>query len=215
MKWLYKLEYKYGRKAIENLMYYIVGGMAVVFIMDILLVSSGRISSLTALLNFDRSLIMQGQVWRVISFIFLPPDSSIIFIIFSLYFYYLIGTSLENAWSSFRFNVYYLFGVIGTIIFGFITGYATNIYLNMSLFFAFAMLFPDFEVRIFFILPVKIKYLAYIDAAFFIVSLILEPWAYKVALLVSLANFLLFFWDDFISRAKMTITHIKSRRNFR
>lgn len=215
MKWIYKLEYKYGRKAIENLMYYIVGGMAVVFVMDIILSNTGRVSSLYELLMFDRDLIFSGQVWRIISFIFLPPDSSMLFIVFALYFYYMIGTSLENAWSSFKFNVYYFMGVICTIIFGFVTGYTTNIYLNMSLFFAFAMLFPDYKVLLFFVLPVKIKYLAYIDAAFFIIELIIAPWAYKIALLVAIGNFLLFFMEDFIKKAKDSIAYIKSKHNYK
>ena len=215
MKWIYKFEYKYGRKAIENLMYYIVGGMAVVFVMDIILSNTGRVSSLYELLTFDRDLIFSGQVWRIISFIFLPPDSSMLFIVFALYFYYMIGTSLENAWSSFRFNVYYFTGIICTIIFGFVTGYTTNMYLNMSLFFAFAMLFPDYKVLLFFVLPVKIKYLAYIDAVFFIIELIIAPWAYKIALLVAIGNFLLFFMEDFIKKAKDSIAYIKSKYNYK
>ena len=214
MKWIYKLEYKYGRYAIENLMYYIIGGMAVVFIMDIILSASGRAINLYALLAFDRNLIFHGQIWRLISFIFLPPNSSPVFMIFALYLYYLMGSSLEQAWSSFRFNAYYFTGIICTIVFGLITGYTTNVYLNMSLFFAFAMLFPDFQLMIFFILPVKVKYLAMLDAVGFIISLLVSPFYAKVALLVAVGNFLLFFWDDFINRIKLSATHIKSKRNF-
>lgn len=215
MKWIYKLEYKYGRRAIENLMYYIVGGMAVIFVMDIILANAGIVNSLYSLLTFDRELIFKGQLWRIISFIFLPPDSSILFIVFALYFYYFIGTSLESAWSSFRFNVYYFTGVICTIIFGLITGYTTNTYLNMSLFFAFAMLFPDNKVMLFFILPIKIKYLALLDAVFFVIELIVAPISYKIALLVSIGNFLLFFAEDFIRKIKQTVMHIRSKRNYR
>ncbi len=216
MKWLYRLDYKYGRRAIENLMFYVVVSMAVVYIMDMWLYNSGiSESGLMSLLYFDRNLILQGQFWRVISFVILPPDSSVIFILFSLYFYYMIGTTLEKVWSSFRFNAYYLFGIIGTIIFGFVTGATTNYYLNMSLFFAFAVINPDYELRIFFVLPVKIKYLAIIDAVYFILELVVQPIPYKIALLVALGNFALFFWEDFMGRAKLWYTHIKSRRNFR
>ncbi len=88
------------------------------------------------------------------------------FIAFSLYFYYLIGTALEREWGSFWFDVYYFCGAIGTVIAGFITGSATNYYLNMSLFFAFAALYPNFQVLLFFFIPIKIKWLAYVDAAF-------------------------------------------------
>lgn len=215
MKWIYKLEYKYGRQAIENLMYYIVGGMAVIFVMDIILANAGIVNSLYSLLTFDRALIFKGQLWRIISFIFLPPDSSLLFIVFALYFYYFIGTSLESAWSSFRFNAYYFTGVICTIIFGLITGYTTNTYLNMSLFFAFAVLFPDNKVTLFFILPIKVKYLALLDAVFFIIELIVVPISYKIALLVAIGNFLLFFAEDFARKIKQTVMHIRSKHKYR
>lgn len=220
MKWLYKLDYKYGRYAIQNLMYYIVGGMAVMFVMNIVLCSNGTFDvangeSLYALLSFDKNLIMQGQVWRLISFIFLPPEASTIFMVFALYFYYHIGTSLESAWSSFRFNVYYIVGVIGTIIFGFVTGYTTNFYLNLSLFFAYAMLFPNEQLMLFFFIPVKIKYLALLDAAFFVFSLVTSSLPYQVALLVAVGNFLLFFWEELINGTKNAYSQYKVRKNFR
>ena len=220
MKWLFRLDYKYVRYALQNLMYYIVGGMAVMFVMNIVLTANGTFDiengeSLYALLSFDRALIMQGQVWRLISFIFLPPESSTLFMVFALYFYYHIGTSLEASWSSFRFNAYYLIGVIGTIIFGFVTGYTTNFYLNMSLFFAYAMLFPEEKLMLFFFIPVKIKYLALLDAAFFVLSFITAFLPYKVALLVAVGNFLLFFWDDMINFIKTSYSNYKVRKSFR
>lgn len=215
MKWFYKLEYKYSKYAIENLMYYITGGMAVVFIMEMLLPMFGINIDLYDLLSFDASLIMQGEVWRVISFIFLYPDSILILMVLAIYFYYFIGKSLEGAWGSFKYCAYYLVGILATIISGFIMGYTTNQYLNLSLFFAFAVLFPDEQFMLFFIIPVKAKYLAYVDAAFFIVQLILVPWPYKIALIVSVANFLLFFYGDFANRIKTFITHMKSKRNFK
>lgn len=141
----------------------IVFGMAAVYLFDLLFYPVNHIS-LSSLLAFDRSAILRGQIWRIVTFVFIPPNSSPFFIFLSLYFYWLIGSSLENQWGAFRFNVFYLCGVIGTMLFGFITGYATNYYLNLSLFFAFALIFPDFQLMLFFILPVKVKYLALLDA---------------------------------------------------
>lgn len=218
MKWLYRLEYKHGRHAIENLMYYIVGGMAVVFIMDIILANAGILGeeqSLYSLLAFDRALIFKGQVWRLFSFIFLPPDSSILFIIFSLYFYYHIGTSLESVWSSFRFSIYYFFGMLCTIVFGLLVGYTTNSFLNLSLFFAYAAMFPDNQIMVFYVIPVKIKYLALLDGAYFVYSLLIVPVGYKVALIVAVGNFLLFFWDDMINMIKTSYSNYKARKSFR
>ena len=137
MKLLDRWSYKYGRYAIENLMIYIVIGMAIVFASDFLLLPQIGVS-LSSLLAFDRAAILSGQIWRIVTFIFIPPDSSMLFILFSLYFYWLTGGGLESAWGAFKFNIYYLVGILGTIIAGMLTGYATNYYLNMSLFFAFA-----------------------------------------------------------------------------
>jgi len=177
-------------------MTYIVGGMAIFFI------ASFTFPLGYYVFTFDFVAIMQGEFWRVLTFIFLPPNMSMIFIIFALYFYWLIGTALEREWGAFKFNVFYLCGMIGTIIAGLITGFATNFYLNLSLFLAFAILFPNFEIMIFFILPVKIKWLAYLNIAFLLFMLFFDSWPGRVALLVSISNVVLFFGKDFIDRIK-------------
>lgn len=214
MKLLDRWSYKYGRYAIENLMIYIVIGMAIVFASDFLLLPQIGVS-LSSLLAFDRAAIFSGQIWRIVTFIFIPPDSSMLFILFSLYFYWLIGGGLESAWGAFKFNIYYLVGILGTIIAGMLTGYATNYYLNMSLFFAFAALYPDFQVLLFFILPIRIKWLALLDALYFLISFIFAGPGGKIALLVAVANFLLFFGGEFISRIKAFIRKRKFNRDFR
>ncbi len=205
-KWNRKL----GRYAISNLMLYIVAGMALVYVADLALSMTKGIS-LVSLLAFDKAAILRGEVWRVLTFVLLPPDSSILFILFALYFYWLIGSALENQWGSFRFNVFYFCGVLCTILSGLITGYATNQYLNLSLFFAFALLYPDFQIMLFFMLPIKIKYLAILDAVFFLVSFIFSSWPGRIALLIALANIALFFGRDFINM----IRNWDRRRRFR
>ncbi len=155
-KLLNKLERKFGKFAIPNLMTIIIFGMALVYLINFF-TNPEYAFNLSSLIYFDKELILHGQVWRVLTFIFEPPDSSPLWIIFALYLYWVIGSALEQNWGSFRFNVYYLVGMIGTIISGLITGYATNTYLNLSLFLAFAMLYPNFQLMLFFIIPVKIK----------------------------------------------------------
>jgi hypothetical protein len=204
--WSNKLAAKGRRLAIPNLMTYIVVSMGAVFILD--LVFAGRLSSL---LVFSLSAIQAGQIWRLISFIVLPPPASLLFIIFALYFYYLIGQALESSWGAARFTLFYVTGIAGSIVAGLITGFATNFYLNLSLFFAFAILFPDFELRLFFILPVKVKWLAYLNAAYFLYLLILSSWPQRVALLVALANIALFFWRSVRDR----INNIRRRRRWK
>ncbi len=203
---LNKMERKFGKYAIPNLITIIVFGMGLVFLLDTFFAANPNYDYyLSDLLYFDTDLILQGQIWRVITFLFLPESSSALWIIFTLYFDWLIGKSLENQWGSFRFNVFYFLGAIGSIIGGIITGWATNSYLNASLFLAFATLFPDFELMLFFILPVKVKYLGMISAAILMYSLIVYPVSYKVAILISLINFFLFFGKDFYQRIKMFI----------
>lgn len=203
MQWLNKLERKFGNYAIPNLMTILVFGMGLVFLLDTFTAANPNYEySLSSLLYFDREAIMQGQIWRIITFLFLPPDSSPLFVVFALYFYWLIGKSLEQQWGSFRFNIYYFIGVIGTIIGGIITGLTTNTYLNLSLFLAFAVLFPNFEVLLFFFIPIKIKYLGMLDGALLLFSLIISTLPEKIAVLVSVLNFILFFGKDFINHIR-------------
>ncbi|MBR1529419.1 MAG: rhomboid family intramembrane serine protease [Oscillospiraceae bacterium] len=191
----------------------LVFGMALVFLLDTFTAANPNYEYyLTDLLYFDRAAIMQGQVWRIVTFLFLPPDSSPLFVVFALYFYWLIGKSLEHQWGSFRFNVYYFIGVIGTIIGGIITGMTTNTYLNLSLFLAFAMLFPNFEVLLFFFIPVKIKFLGMLDGALLLFSLILGTVPEKIAILVSVLNFILFFGKDLINKIKMALRRKKQQK---
>jgi len=212
--WLYKLNRKYGRYAIHNLILYIVIGQAVVFAFDFILGSAGI--SLSDKLQFDVPLIMSGQAWRIISFIFVPPVSwFLLFTLLAMYFTWLIGSSLENEWGAFKFNLFYLTGVIGTIIGGFITKSTTSVYLNLSMFLAFASLFPDFQILLFFIIPIKVKYLAWVDAFFLLASLITSPWPIKVAVLVSVLNLILYFWPQITQRVRQWRRRSQWKRNLR
>lgn len=211
MKWLYSFERKHPRFGIPNLMTYIVIGMLFVYVFDLL----AAYASLSSYLNFDAVLILRGEYWRVITFIFLPPSTSALFIVFSLYLSYIIGSSLESEWGSCIFSVYYTIGIIGSIIAGFITGFAYNYYLNLSLFFAFTILFPDYQLTIFFIIPIKVKYLAVLDAMFFIVSFIIGNWPQRAALLASLINLIIFFSGTFYRNIKQQLRYRKTRAAFR
>lgn len=196
-KLLDKLDRKFGRFAISNLMLYIIIGMGVFFVVDMVLMSNPDNNIfLIDMIRFDREKIFSGQIWRVISFILEPPDYTLVFVIFSLYFFWLMGAGLEQQWGSFKFNVFYFTGIIGCIIAGFITGFATNYYLNLSLFLAFAVLFPNKEIYLFFVLPIKVKWLSLLDGLLLIVSFVRSGFYIRVFLLLSVANFLLFFGKD-------------------
>jgi len=211
MKWLNRFERKFPRFGIPNLITYIVVAMLFVYIFD----SVAQNTSLSSLLYFSRTLVLQGQLWRLVTFTVLPPNTSIIFVVFSLYFSYMIGYAIETEWGTCIFTVYYLIGVAGSIAAGFITGTAFNIYLNLSLFFAFAILFPDFQILLFFVLPIKIKYIAFLNALFFAVNLILGTWAERAAIIASLINLLIFFSGTLIKTIKRERQYHKTRVNFR
>ncbi len=211
MRFLDKLERKYGRYAIHNLMQYIVFAGAVVFIFDY--GTGGRLSSqLTLIPGF----VMQGQVWRMITFLGIPPTKSLIFAIFVFLFYYRMGLTLEHEWGSFKFNVYYFLGVILIIVSSFaiyfLTGIsvvATSAYLNLTLFFAFATLYPNQVIRLYMILPIKIKYLAYISAGFTLFAFLMGTMSTKISILAGVGNYLIFFGRDLIksraNRAKSAV----------
>jgi len=211
---LQKLEYKLGRYAIKNLMTILIGAMAIFFAVNFMLPDGINIYNVFA---FYKPAIAQGQVWRIFTFIFLPPGSNLLFIIFALYFYWLIGSSMEHEWGAFRFNIFYLCGMIGTIIAGVISGFATNEYLNLSLFIAAAILFPNFEIRLFLLIPVKMKWLGYLSAAYllFMLVMVLDSWRERTALLVSLLNIILFFGKDFIQIFKRAYAWVKWKQKFR
>lgn len=211
---LKKLERKLHFLAIPNLMLIVVGAMGVVFVMD-LLISASAGQSIYSMLTFNKALIAKGQIWRIFTFLFLPPSSNIFFALISLYFYWLIGSALENEWGSFGFTVFYLLGAVGAIISGLITGYATNDYLNMSLFLAFALLNPDYTVLVFFILPVKMKWLALIDGIGILLSLITTSWSGRLAIVMALINLLIFFTPTLVTRIKQAYGRWKWKRNFK
>lgn len=189
-----KLDRKFGRYALKNLMTVIVVGTAIVWLLDTLVYSRTGVS-IEAWLYFDRAAILSGEIWRVVLFVFVPDTYSPFVLILSLYFYWLIGNSLENEWGSLKFDLFYLCGVLGAIVSGFITGYATVYYLHLSLFLAFALLYPDYRVLLFYFLPIKVKWLALIDVVGLALLFIFSVWAERLALLFALLNVALFFWS--------------------
>lgn len=169
MGFVNKLERKFGKYAIHNLMFYIIA----LYILGLFIQLFGG-GFYEAFLSLNVEMILKGQIWRIVTFIIAPPsDSGLFFMALTLYLYYVLGTALENVWGAFRFNLYFimgiLFNVIAAFLVYFIFGYSfelTTYYLNLSLFFAFAATYPDMEFLLFFILPVKVKWLAMIDAVY-------------------------------------------------
>lgn len=188
---------KHPRFGIPRLMNIVVIGTVIVYLLDLF---SNNTCSL--LLDFYPAYILKGQVWRLVTFIFVPMQSNVFFLAISLYFYWMIGTSLEREWGSGKFTIFYGFGVLLNIILGFFVGYATMSYVNLSMFFSFATLYPNVQFLLFFIIPIKAKWLAWFDAAIFAYSvvsyLIHGHFLYALMPVIAILNYLLFFMGDFL-----------------
>jgi hypothetical protein len=198
MNFLDKLERKLGRIAITNVSLYLVMGQGLIFLFSY----AGKLDVTRAMLI--PALVLEGEWWRLLTFLFIPPSWSLIFIFFALYLFYLMGSALENHWGAFRYNLFLLVGCVLTVAAAFLTPYqaATNVFIGGSVFLAFAFLFPDFQLYIFFILPVKIKWLALITWIGYGWQLITGGWQTRFLVLASIGNFLLFFGKDIALRMR-------------
>ena len=206
-----KLEKRIGKFCIRNLMIYIIAMNAVVFLMAYLFPELNIVSRLALV----PELVLKGEVWRLVTFLFIPMSFHPFWIIFTLYFYYMIGTSLEHEWGAFKFNVYYFIGVLGTIAGAFLGGRGTSTFLNLSLIFAFAYLFPNYQIMIFFFFPVKIKYLALFYAAGLVFTFALMPIVGLITVLGSAVNFILFFWKDIYYRIRFNRKAYMNQKEFK
>jgi hypothetical protein len=165
--------------------------------------------------------VRHGQVWRLVTFIFVPPagdmplmGSSPIWTAFAIYIFWLVGTGLESHWGSFKLNVFYLMGMVGTIIAGLFAPVVGNAWLNQSLFLAYATAFPDVQFLLFFIIPVKVKWLGILDAIILLVSLVMGDLGTRIAIALSFGNYVLFFagyWLDWYKQRNVRVRQAARR----
>jgi len=193
---LARLERRLGRYAVPNLIAYIVGGMGVIWLLSV-----SRPEVLQRLV-LDMDAVRHGQVWRLLTFLFIPPPSSAWWILINLYFTWWVGSSLEAHWGAFKFDVYYVLGVLATVVAAVVAGPMTNFWLDASLFLAFATLFPDVSILLFFILPVRVKWLGIVAAAFMGYAAVTSGWDERAAIAASLVNYLVFFGEHWAALAK-------------
>ena len=197
---LNRLERALGRYAIPNLPLYFVMGQVLFWAVSFPFLGSFDLERI-ALLPVA---VLHGEPWRLVSFLLLPPSSHPVFLAFVWYLFYLMGSALEGYWGVFRFNLFVLLGWALTVGAAWLTpgSYTTNVFLGGSIFLAFAFLNPDFEMLIFFILPVKIKWLALIQWVFYGYALIFGGWTVRLATLAAIGNFLIFFAGDIVQRVR-------------
>jgi hypothetical protein len=198
MGFLNRLERTFGRFAIPNISLYLVMGQVLFWAVSFL-----------GFFNLERIAlvpvaVLHGEAWRLFTFLLLPPNAHPVFIAFAWYMFYMMGSALEQHWGVFRYNFFLFVGWLLTVLVAFLFpgSYATNLFLAGSVFLAFAFLNPDFELLLFFILPVKIKWLALLQWILYGYSFLKGPWPIRLAVLASIGNFLMFFTGEIIQRMK-------------
>ncbi len=168
-------------------------------------------------LTLDPAAVLAGEWWRILTFLFIPPPWSAFLLVFWLLLLYQIAQSLEQAWGEFHFFFFYLLGAACTAAasLGVLHQPLGNVPLNTTLFLAFATLYPEIEFLVFFILPIKVKYLAWFVWLTTGVSFALGAFATRVAIAASLANYFFFFGPDLWKAARLKWEVYQNRRRFR
>ncbi len=206
MKFIEKLERKYGRFGIQNLTMYMIICYVVGYIIEFI---NPAILNWTGL---NVTMILKGQIWRLVTWVISPPSSGnvLFFIIAILFFYYPIGMSLERTWGSFRYTLYIFSGIIFTVIGAFVLHFIggsqvdffaqhifSTYYISLSIFLAYAMSYPDMRILLYFVIPIKMKWMAYVYGAIIVYDIITYVrsglWFMAVPIVASLLNFVLFF----------------------
>jgi membrane associated rhomboid family serine protease len=206
MTWLDKLERRLGFLAIPGLIRIIIGFTVLVY----LLVYLNR--GFESFLTLEPARIMEGEIWRLVTYIFVPQTFSPLWLLLALWFLWFIGEGLERAWGPFRLTLYFVVGMTGTTIAAFFFGSNfSNGMLITSLFFAFARFYPDEVIYILFILPVKIKWLAWAFAAFLLLGFAVNSNSYRAALIAAFANYFIFFGPEIVREARHR-TEVSTRR---
>lgn len=228
-----KLERKFGKFAIPNLTIILIGGFVLGYLIEIFAPDA------LSLISLDPTKVMRGQVYRLISWIVIPPYGVSIFVIITLMFYFYVGRTLENTWGDFRYTLYILSGIIFTDI-GIMITYAlmavtgqqelinmysefglygaSTYYLCMSMFLAYAFMFPDMQVLMYFIIPIKVKWLGYLDIAYLIVEVIrfglMGYYTGMVTVIMAVLNFILFY-IAMKGKTRVSPAHKKRKRQYK
>ena len=209
MRFIDKLERKYRKYGIPNLTMYIIGCYVLGYILQMF--NPGIMS----MLSLEPALILRGQIWRLVTWIISPPGGGgniIFFAIAILFFYYPIGNALERSWGAFRYTLYIfsgmVFTVIGAFLLYFLTGGAltglgmaifSTYYISLSIFLAYAVTYPDLQLLLMFVIPIRMKWMAFVYGLFIawdIVSYLrVGLWVGVVPIVASLLNFVIFYFS--------------------
>lgn len=215
MTFYQKLERRFGKYAVPNLMKYI----CVIYVVGYLIQMFNPLLYFYYL-DLDAEAILHGHIWRIITFIFYPPSTSFLWMIVALFVYYSLGMTLERVWGTFKYNFFYFTGVIllvlSAILIYLVTGYSVQLYptyMTFSIFLAYALTFPETTFLLYFIIPIKAKWLAIAEVVLYLFYFVALPGlGNKVAILVSLLNVALFF---LLTNQRPKNRNIYNMRDFR
>jgi hypothetical protein len=198
MDWISTLEKRFGSWAIPNLTLYLLAIQAIGVVM--LMGGYADVADLVLV----GGLVQVGQWTRLLSFMMIPKTLSPLWLFFAFYIFYLMGTALEREWGAFRFNLFILCGYLFTVGAAFVVPAAiiSNYYFLGAVFLAFATLFPNFEFHLFFILPVKVKWLGWLTVGLYVLTLVSADAGSRMCVVAAFANYLLFFGKDFLNNLK-------------
>ena len=233
MKFQGDFERKFGKYAIKNLSLVLIICYACGYVFQILYPGLLRYLYLN-----PYEILFHGQIWRLLTWLIVPPSRFDFFTLLMLYFYYSLGTTLERTWGTYRYNVYILSGILFTILGAFLlfgytavfqnetdvrtalyilwgtsdsrlaSGFSTY-YINMSIFIDFASTYPNMQVMLFFLLPIRIKILGIIYGALLVYQFLMGGIADQFVIAASLMNFVVFF---ITGRGKVHMTPRQARR---
>ena len=215
MAWLDKLERRIGFLAIPGLLRYVGFLTALVFVLE--KVNPGYLN----LLDLDPVAVVHGEVWRLVTYIFIPQMASMLplpdwlNVAFYVLFLWWMGNGLESAWGAFKLTIFYLIGMIGTTVAAFFFGAAfSNFMLTTSLFFAFAQFYPDLVIYFAYILPLKVKWIAWVSAVILLLQIIVGSMQFRAAAICAMGNYLIFFGPSIIRDARRRRDVTARRRRF-
>ena len=190
MNWITKLERKYGRFCIPNLINILIGGQILVYAIELIVNQY-----ISFYLSLSRSALCAGQIWRLFTFDLVPfSGGGPLSVVLGIYFTWFVGSALEREWGDFRYTVYLLSGVLGTVLGCLLTGVTASTYcLSLSLLLAFAMLYPEVQLLLFFVIPIRVKYFGVFAAVLWVFSFLGASLPGKLDYLLSMLNVWLFF----------------------
>lgn len=214
MRFFDKMERKLGRFAVKNLTVYII----ILYVVGLILQTTNPSFYLLHLsLNMER--IFAGEVWRLVTFVIFPPTTQLLLFLIEMFILFSLGSTLERMWGSFYYNLYIFLGLFSLVLAAllvYVIGgrilLLTPDNLYMTLLLAFGITVPDMQFLLYFIIPVKAKYLTIFYVGLEVYFFIRGDWNDRVSILAGFANFLIFFFliRNPAQRVKQTIR----RRNF-